>query len=223
MMLVIFVILMCSASLTLYETMVMAIYIQCPYIELVSPICSCNCETYYEYPVERTYVDTAMNIGFKFAPNQDKPRGILMYKVQRKRGTKFSHRSIIGKTIEEALKMLRLLIIWKIGSSGQPKANIMLVEYDNKLDLNEDKPVQLYNKVNDMPSTNTWLMYDNTALEVAYKVMHGEDIELNITISQGRRSQNNIRPMLVDLERQVLSLMEIYLYSFMLLASLYKQ
>jgi hypothetical protein len=205
-----FLIFTCIVSLALHKTMVMTVYNQYPGIELVSPIYFCNRGTCYEYPVKRTGTDAMMKIDFRFDPTQDEPGGILIYEMQRKGNARSDHQS--SQVIENALKMIRLLIIWKMKRSGRPKVNTILVEYDNEFVLNEDKLVQLYNKM-DIISSNyyksTWFICDHVVLGAKYEVVRKEGLELNITISQGIENQNIIKPMWIDSKRQVSSLIVI--------------
>jgi hypothetical protein len=180
-------------------------------IELVSPLYFYNCGTYYKYPIKITYAGPTMTTGFRFDPDQDEPGGILMYEVRRSyaRSSYQSRIDIIyARAIEEASKMMRLLVAWKIERSGEPKVDVMLVEYNNESVLNEDKLAQLYNKIDSMPSGHNpseWLMYDNITLEAAYAVTEKKGLELKITASRGLRGA--IKSMWIDSERQVLSLM----------------
>jgi hypothetical protein len=199
-MLAIFPILMYTVSLTIYKTMVMTVHNQYPDIELVSPIYFCNHGAYYEYPVERTNTDTMMKIDFKFDHDQDALKGISMYEIRR--NTRSGHQSnidtISAEATEDTLKIMRLLVTWKIGRSEKPKVNVVLVECSNDLLLSEDKLVQFYDRVNDIPSCHsasgcTWLMCGDTALAVRREVIRKTGLELKITISQGVRSLNTIR------------------------------
>jgi hypothetical protein len=197
----------------------MTVHNRYPDIELVSSVYYCNCGIYYVYPAEETDNGT-MKIGFRLDLNQDESRGILMYEVQRKGDTVSGHQSsiepIYAKAIEEASKMTRLLVILKIKHIEKPKLNVMLVEYNNGLVLNEYKLAQLYEKANDISFDRdlfeyTWLMCNNTALKIKREVTLATGIELKITISKGSGNQSSIRPMRVDSERQVSSLMIQYL------------
>jgi hypothetical protein len=107
-----------------------------------------------------------MKIEFKFDSDQDKPGGILVYKA--KSNTRSNHQSSIDRIIEDTLKIMRLLVAWKIERSGELDVNMALVEYGDELVLDEDKLANLYDKINDIPSgyRHTWLMYDNTVLKV---------------------------------------------------------
>jgi metal-responsive CopG/Arc/MetJ family transcriptional regulator len=144
-----------------------------------------------------------MKIDFKFDLDQDKPGGILVYKVQRKGNTRSNHRS---KVIDEALRMMRLLVTWRIKSSGHPKVRVMLVEYNNESTLNEDELVQLYEAVNNIPlgydtSHFTWLMCDNTVLKAICEIVTREGTVLRITISKGFKNEYVMKPMWIDSER----------------------
>jgi hypothetical protein len=217
MMLTIFSILIYTISLTLYKTMAVTVHNWYSNIELTSLIYFCNHGRCYEYPVGNTDAGVMMKRDFRFDLNQDECGGILMYEVQRKGNIRFDYRfsidTISAKAIEEASKMTRLLVIWKIERFGKSKVNIMLVEYDNKLVLDEDKLARLYDKVNDIPSGHNpskLLMCDNTMLAATHKVVREAGLELKITISKGVRDLDTIRSMWIGLERQVLSLTIIY-------------
>jgi hypothetical protein len=192
----------------------MTVHDQHPDIELASPVYFCNCGTYYEYPVKRTNADTIMEIDFRFDLAQDESSGILVYEVRRKSDIRSDHQSSIdtlyAKVTEEALKMIRLLVTWKVKHSWEPKVKIMLVECDDKLVLNEDKLAQLCNRVNDIysvchPCESTWLICDNTTLRATHKIVRKQGFESKISIFKGFKGLNNIRSRWIDSERQVLS------------------
>jgi hypothetical protein len=217
MILAVFLTLMCIISLILHNTMVMTVHNQYPDIRLVSPIYFCNRGKRYKYRVKRVHDGVVMKIGFRFDLDQDEFGGIMMYEVQRNviSNHQSSAETVSVKAIEEALKMMRLLVTWKIEHSGEPKVKIMMIEYGNGLVLNEDKLAQLYEKINDIPSDHntsgcTWLMCDNTALTVIHEIVRKAGLELKLTVSQGARDMDTIRPMWIDSERQVL--LEIVIY-----------
>jgi hypothetical protein len=201
---------MCTVSLTLCGAMDMTIYNHYSDIELVSPIYFCNNGTYNEYPVERTNTGAVMNIGLKFGLDK-LPGGIVIYEIQRKGDIEPDHQSSTDTTstklVEDTLKMMRLLVVWKNKHSGKPIVHIVLVEHSNSLVLDEDKLAQLYNKMDDQFSRNydsfqsTWLVYDDTALIATYEVVQKEDLGLKIDISQGVESEDTMRPMWIDSER----------------------
>jgi hypothetical protein len=200
--------LMYIISLTIHKTMVMTVRNQYPDMKLVSPICFCNRGKCYKYRVKRTNTDVVLNFDLKFDFDQDTLEGILMYEIQRKRNRRSDHQSSINtayaKVIEEASKMTRLLVAWKIDRSGGSKVRIILVECDDKLVLNEDKLAQLYKRVNDIPSgyhAITWLMCDNTVLETTYEIEQKTGIELEITISEGDKDENTKSALWIDPER----------------------
>jgi hypothetical protein len=227
--LAIFLTLMYVISLALHKTMIMTVHNKYPGMKLVSPACFCKHGKRYGYHVKRTHTGAVINIDLRFDFDQDVLEGILMYEVRRKRSAKSNHQS--SKVIEEASRMMRLLVTWKIERSRKPKVNIMLIEYDNKLVLDEDKLAQLYEKANDTPfgyslgetffdydsddssfdsSRRTWLMCDNTVLAAAHEVVREGGLELKIDISQGVENKDAIRPVWIDPTRQVLSLIIIY-------------
>jgi hypothetical protein len=224
-MLVIFLILMCTASFTLHDTMNVTVHNQYSDIELVSLVYFCKCETYNEYSIERMSTDSIMKIGFRFDLEQDEPGGILMYEVQR--DTKSDRQSSIdpisAKVIKDTSKMIRLLVAWRFERPWTIRARIALTEHDNELVLNEDKLAQLYDKIYDIPSEvynlffrydgiykSTWLICNNTVLKEADEVIFEKGIELKITISEGVEDKYTVKPLWIDSTRQVLSLMVIY-------------
>jgi hypothetical protein len=200
--------LMYIVSLTLHKTMIMTVYNKYPGMKLVSPVCFCNRGKLYECRVKRTNTGSVMKYDLKFDFDQDTLEGILMYEIRRKENARYSHQSSINTTyaevIEEASRMTRLLVAWKIERSGESKVRIILVECDDKLVLNEDKLAQLYEKINDIPPgyhAITWLMYDNTVLEATYEIEQETGIELKITISEGDKDENTKPALWIDPER----------------------
>lgn len=148
-------------------------------------------------------------LDFRFDTVQDEFSGILMYEIRKKGNIRFNHQSgtdsISTKVIEKTLKMMRLLVTWKIKYSGQPKVNIMLVDYDNKLILDEDKLVKLYNKVNGIPADHNSsgcvrLLCDDIMLEVTPKVVWESGLKLDITASTILRDPDIIKPMRIESE-----------------------
>jgi hypothetical protein len=208
MMLEIFPMLMYTISLTIHKTMAMTVHNQYLDIEPASPVCFCNRGKSHECLVERMNTDTVMKINFRVDPDQDEPKGILTYKVQRKRNASPDHQSNIDVTctnsIEGALKMMQLLVIWKIERFWKPKARIMLIEYGNELVLNQDQLVQLCDKIDVIPtsySSSRWLMCDNTVLTTKYEVVDEKDLELKVAISEEVENEYIVKPMWIDSTR----------------------
>jgi hypothetical protein len=209
-MLMIFLVLTDTVSLTLHKVMAMTVHNEDPDIELVSPVYFCTGGTYYEYPVERSDVGVMIKLDFRFDPDQDESGGALMYEMRRKGSIESDRQAsiepIYAKVIEDASKMMRLLVIWKIKYNEEPKSSVILVKYGNEFVLNEDKLAQLYNKVNVIPINcyeSTWLIRDDTVPEVMRKVVWRRNHELEIIVSKGFRDSDTIRPMWIDSERQV--------------------
>jgi hypothetical protein len=231
-MLVTFLILICVVSLILHGTMDITVHNQYSDIELALPVYFYDGGTCCEHPVERMDAEVMIKVGFTFGLDK-LSGGILMYKAQR--NTQSDHQSstdtISTEVVEDTSKVMQLLVVWKIDSFREPKVNVVLVEHENELVLNEDKLAQLYSKVNNMPlsynreeiifdydsddpsfdsSRRTWLMCDNTVLATTHKVVHEGGHELRIAISQGIKGEDTMRPIWIDSERQVSSLMVIY-------------
>jgi hypothetical protein len=219
MILAIFLMLMCTASLTLNEKLNVTIYNRHPDIELTSPVYFCDDWTYNEYPIERTVASAVMKISFRLDFN--KPGGILMYEVQRMENAKSDYQSSTDATSaeadEDASKVMRLLVAWRIEIFGESRVHVILVEHNNELVLNEDKLEQLYDKVNEQfsglynLSKSTWLVGVNIILEATYEVVR-KDLELKIAISKGVKDWNTGPALWIDPERQVSSLTVTYFY-----------
>jgi hypothetical protein len=198
--------------------MIMTVFNQYLDIKLASPVYFCNNGTYNEYPIERTDNNVMMKIGFRFGLDK-LSGGILMYKVQRKRDTRSNYQSSTNttstETVEDTLKMMRLLMVWRIERSWKFRVRIVLVEHGDELILDEDKLAQLYIKFDNQLSRNydsfqsTWLVCDNIILMTAYEVVQEEGIGLKITISKGAKKYA-MKPIWIDPERQVLYLMVLY-------------
>jgi hypothetical protein len=132
------------------------VYNRYPDIELISPVYLCNCGIYHEYPIERADIGVMVKASFRFGLDQDEPEGILMYEVQRNGNANSDHQPNTDTTstgiTEDASKMMRLIVAWKINHSLKFNVRMVLVEHDNELVLDEDKLEQLHKKVNDIPS-----------------------------------------------------------------------
>jgi hypothetical protein len=206
MMLAIFLTLMHAVSLILYETLDVTIHNQYPDIELASPICFYDGGISNEYSIEwidDATVRTSFKSHLEFIPGQNKPRGILVYEVQRKGNT-------TSEVVKNTSKIMRLLVAWKIFSWVAPQVNIMLVEHDNELILDEDELMQLYDKIDDPfsryydePFQSIQLVYENTVLDVIYEATHKEGLELKITISEKVEGENTELAPWIKEERQV--------------------
>jgi hypothetical protein len=140
------------------------------------------------------------------------------------RDMRYNHQSSAGITSAEAvegtLKMMQLLMVWKIVCPWGFGTRIVLVEHDDKLVLNEAKLRQLYDKVDNMSSElynwirkyddiskSTWLMHGNTALEISNELIMEKGYELRIDISGEVKDRHTIKPLWIDSERQVSSSM----------------
>jgi hypothetical protein len=138
-----------------------------------------------------------------------------MYEVRKKGKTRSDHQSSIDATSTasagDALKIMRLLVTWKIECSGKPSAHVALIEHDDNLVLNEDTLAHLYDKVNDIllhnPLECTSLMCYDAALAITRKVVRKTGLELKITVSQGIKDKYTMKPIWIDSKRQVSSLM----------------
>jgi hypothetical protein len=193
------------------------IYNQYPDIELISPIYFCNHGKRYEYLIERTDGSTMMKTSFRI--EFDKLySSILVYEVQRKENTRSDYQLNADTTsteaVEDTSKMMRLLVAWKEDDSRKLITRILLVEHDNELVLNEDRLTQLYDKIYNMPNEvydwilkyddiykSTWLVYDNMVLEAANEIIYEKGCELKITISEGARNLDSMKPFWIDSER----------------------
>jgi hypothetical protein len=187
--------------------MVITVHNQDSGIKLISPVYFCNCGAHYEYPVERTDDGAMMKINFRFDPNQNESRGILMYEIKREENAISDHQFNLDtkEVIKDAPKMTQLLVTWKIEHLKEPKLVEMFVEHSKELVLNEGKLAQLYDKINNIPPgyhTSTWLIYDDIIFQVTREVVHKEGLELKITIHKEFRCLGHIvRPIWIESER----------------------
>jgi hypothetical protein len=205
--LMIFLMLTCTFSLTLYMPMNVTIHNQHSGIELASPVCFYDGRIYNEYSVERVDDGEMMKIGIRFGLLDELSDGILMCEVKKKGNIESGHQSstdiAFTEAVEDTSKITRLLVTWKIKNSGTYRARIILTEHDNKLVLNEVKPAQLYNNVNDIHTKIynwiikydgiykwTWLMRDNTVLEATDVMIFEKGIELKITVTEGAKDED---------------------------------
>jgi hypothetical protein len=207
MVLVIFLTLTCTTSLTFHMPMDVTIHNQYLGIKLTSPVCFCDGRICNEYSVKRMNDNAVMKIGFRFSLLNKLPSGILMHEVQRNGGTGTDHQpsadTTFTETVEGISKITRLLVTWEIKHCWELRIRAVLIEHDNELVLNENKIVQLYNKVNSIHSKvyswifkydgiykSTWLMHDDTVLEVAYDVVYEKGLELNVTVTEGVKDED---------------------------------
>jgi hypothetical protein len=196
MILAVFLILTCTVSLILHGTMDVTVHNRSSIIESVSPVYFCDDGTYNEYSVNGMNAGDIMKIGFRFGLDK-LPGGILMCEVKRKWSTESDHQSstdiTITETIEDTLKMMRLLVVWKVNNLWLPEVRIVLIVHDNELVLDEDKLAQLYNQIDDRffehyeASESTWSVCDDTVLGITYEIVQQIDTELKITISEGAK------------------------------------
>jgi hypothetical protein len=184
---------------------------QSPIIESISPVYLCDSGTYSEYSVEGTDDGSIVKTGFKFGLDK-LPGGIFVCEVQRKGNIEFDHYSSADTTftedVENISETMRLLVAWKINYLWWPNVQIVLIVYGNELVLNEDKLTQLYSKIDDQfferhdASESTWLVCDDTVLEITYEIVQKVGIELKITISEGVEDENAEPALWIDSEGQ---------------------
>jgi hypothetical protein len=226
MMSMIFLMLICIASSTLYGAIDVSVHSRHPGIELASPVHLCDGISYNGGPAERVDTGVMMKIDFRFDLNQDEHKCILMCEVRRKENTRYDYQSNTDATsfeaVEDTSKMIRLLAAWKINRSWKFNAQIVLAEHDRELVLNEDKLGWIYDKVDDTLVEvyaslfryngiykSTWLAYDNTVLEITSEVVDKEGFGLKIAISEGTKDKDTKKLMWIDSKRQVSFLMAI--------------
>jgi hypothetical protein len=171
---------------------------QFPGVELISPLyCSDGTECYLP-PNQRVDFGFTTQIGFNIAPGQE-PIGVLMYKLQRKNMDEKA-------TSSEEATCIQLFMIWNVNNSREFCIYSHLIEHDKGHVWDKDKLMKLakcYKLVNIQYGSikETWLMHDNTVLMTSLNMIHEEDYELEIIISEGSISDNTQRLKYIDLDR----------------------
>jgi hypothetical protein len=167
--------------------MKLIIHHQFPGIELVSPIYAGDGVTCYLPPDQKVDVDATTQAGFNIDPDQEKPVGILMYKLQRKNINQ-SNEEIISN--EGEATCTQLVIVWKVKSSEEFSAAPFLIEHDKGGVWNKDKLTRLVNYCEIYGARygsieKTWLMHDSRVLMTRMNVTRkGGYYELETIISE---------------------------------------
>jgi hypothetical protein len=193
-------ILIYTISLPIKPAIKLNIHNQCPNVDLISPtyIADSRSEC-YRIPDHKVCAGDAMRSAFTIDKLEDEYNGALICKLQRRQ----SYEST--KISEDASSVVQLLVVWNF-SKFELHADILLVEYGKRLDKDHLKELCHKNVSNfrlyPVPITETWLLDDNTALMISFKVMNGGQL-LNVTISEVDRDNVMRTPVHIDSERCV--------------------
>jgi hypothetical protein len=109
--------------------------------------------------------------------------------------------TIYTKVVEEASKMMKLLVTWESKHSKKPIVNVMFIEYESV--VNEDKLMQLYDKINSISldcKTFRRLICSRKILTVAYNVVRN-NFELKIIISERFKNLKTMKSIWIDPKR----------------------
>jgi hypothetical protein len=164
-------------------------------------------------PYQEIDVSTVARICFEFDPREDILEGILMYKVQRKHAG--SDKLSQGKS-----KQVQLLIAWCGKHTEGLHVRVMLIEHSTKLDKDKLKSLHqkcwplLKSRIN--PTVSFWLLDNTTALATTIKAMN-EGHRWYISISEQKINDYVMRPLWIDVKRQVSMILAIF---FMLICLL---
>jgi hypothetical protein len=211
---------MCTISLEFQSPTSIIIHNQCLSIELISTVYFSNGAVCPKLSDQLLDVKTAMKILFEINTTQDEFEGALLYKLQRNLRDQYSMDTLATRDNENEAKYVYMLLTWEVKDS-KPFVHVVLVEHTNKFIWNEDRLKKLYygnrgriEKYNDTIS-DTWLMDDSMVLKTTSKVrgLKG-NFELTISISEEERNDYAIRPLCVDLKRQVALEIQSFMYSF---------
>jgi hypothetical protein len=206
-MMVIVTILIHAASLKLQLPVCITIHNQSSNIKLVSPVYFSNCTVCPKLSDQQIDIGTGMDACFEVNVIQDEFEGALIYKLQRcvEFDDQLKMDTLTKETNKNEAKCVQMFVAWKVKG---PKSllYVALIEHIKEFTWNEDALRKLYDKNYSQLKKHgdtildTWLIDDNTALEISFKVsgLKG-NFELSISISEELRDY--MRPLCVDLEK----------------------
>jgi hypothetical protein len=124
----------------------------------------------------------------------------LIYRLQKKKRFESGKQSNVDNTFtEDTSAIFHLVIIWKADNSYNQYINTMLIRHNSIITWNEDKLSKLYTMHRNIYRYNqiledTWQLDDETALMTTSK-WGRMNHEIEITISEGIRRYNPMRPL----------------------------
>jgi hypothetical protein len=187
-------------SLTTESSFKLNVQNQCLNVDLMSPtyVTGDGLEC-YRSPEHKVYSGDTMRSSFIIKLSNES-NGALVYKLQRKQLYESTEIS------EDTSSVVHLLVVWEISESGKLYADALLVEHEEGFDWCKDDLKELYSKnINRFrlcpdSATETWLMDDNVAMMMTFKIMNSDCI-LDIVISDVERDDNTRIPIHIDLKR----------------------
>jgi hypothetical protein len=204
---------MCIVSFNTKEMLNITIYNQYSGLELMSPVYCSNGTTSHLFPSQRTGTGNTMKASFGIYPKQHYFNGALLYKLQRKHTTKTNRQSNNSKApIEDKAISIYLLVAWNV-KDYKHKFCVCPIECTDDFTLDEDVLWALHKKyanrfyANYKARIRTWLMHGSAVLKTRWNIKYGSDYKLDIIISKGTRSHEMKKPIRIDSERSVLSLL----------------
>jgi hypothetical protein len=203
---------MYTASFT-KEALNITIHNQYPGLELTSPIYFSTSTTYCISPCQQTDTSNTIEASFRIDSKQHYFKGALLYKLQRKHATKIDNQPDNSTASnEDTVISTYLLVVWNIVCYDH-KICVYLVECTNNFAWDEDKLWALYEEYNDRFYVNhkydiiTWSTNDYAMIKTGFDIKYGSDYKLDIAISEGIENDDTRRPIQIDPERSVLSLL----------------
>jgi hypothetical protein len=190
---------------------------QCYNIELTSPVYFIKDATCHIQFPQRVNSESIMKFNFKTSIDRETFGGVLVYHLQRKKNDKFKGRSNTDKNTSTSIQ---LLVIWGY-KSHKPYSHAWLIEHERTLVWSKDKLKRLWHVYHSQDSMELvsnrkkWLLNDNMRLKTEYETSYG-GFEMKIIISEERHRLYPIKPLWIDPNRQVSTLLMISCINIML-------
>jgi hypothetical protein len=182
-----------------------------PSLKLTSPVYF-STDTCHTSLIQQTNADNTLKASFGIDSDQKKPKGALLYKLQRKHANKTgNYYNNSTSSIKDITTNIHLLVIWNVKNYNH-RFCVSLIECAGEFAWNEDKLWELYRKHSNQVYENyksdivTWLLSDGAVLKTKLDVTYGSDCKLDIVISKGTGKDEMSEPIQIDPKRLVLSL-----------------
>jgi hypothetical protein len=210
-----------TASLALQLPSCVTIHNQCSNTKLASPIYFGSGAACPKISGQQMDIGTKMMAHFEIKATRDAFEGALLFKLQRYSNSQHNMDTSTAKINKNEATHIHMLTAWKV-ENFKPLIYVTLIEHAKEFTWNKDKLKKLYDKnrgwlkeyygitpykwlmskEHDNTTSYTWLIDDNMALKVIFRVRGlGGNFELNISISEEERDDYAIRPLCVDLKR----------------------
>jgi hypothetical protein len=182
------------------------IHNQCSNTKLVSPIYFSNDAVGSKLFSQQIDIGTEVRTNFEINTIKNKFEGVLLFKLERY----FDDQDNIDTSTTKANKgkatHVHIIVAWKV-KNAKTFAYIALVENAKVFIWNEDKLKKLYYENHDWfkeyndTISDTWLV-NNMVLKTTFSARDLKGIiELNVSISEGKKSDYAMRPFRIHPER----------------------